>query len=80
MPVADLTALQAADTIATESFWSAKARLKKGDAEHSAHLLSLLREVDVIHGYIMEREHIKALLKMYRVNPNRSARFELEPE
>jgi hypothetical protein len=80
MPVASLSALQAADTIATESFWNAKARLNNGDADYSAHLLSLLREIDVIRGYIMEREHIKALLKKYRLNPNRFARFELDPE
>src|SRR6478735_7117293 len=63
MPVVNLTPLQAADTIATESFWSAKKIICNDDREHSAHLKSMLGKVELIRGFIMERKHVKGAIR-----------------
>lgn len=71
MPVRPTPALQAADTIATEAYWAANALLRGDDVHHSAHLRSLLGKVEVIQGYIMQRDHVKKLVRDFRLHPGK---------
>lgn len=77
MPVACLTPLQSADTTATESWWYAMAQVRGQTREFSAHLASMLGKMDVMEGFIMDREHIKKLVREYHRNPRKSARVEM---
>ncbi|MDO9489305.1 MAG: hypothetical protein Q7J32_13105 [Sphingomonadaceae bacterium] len=71
MKVGHWTPLQAADTVATEGYWSARTRLERGAPEYSPHLKSMLGKLEVMRGYIMERSHLEKLVRTYRVNPNK---------
>lgn len=60
--VAELTGLQAADTIAIENWWFAKSVLE-GSPTRSAHFKSLVGKTPVV-GNIMTRESLKQVMKV----------------
>jgi hypothetical protein len=56
-PVSSVTALQAADTIATETYWFAKRRIN-GEAAISPHLASLIKGIES-NAFILDEQNIE---------------------
>lgn len=65
--VADLPGLQAADTIATETFWAAKAKIS-GKPKLSAHFKNLLGKIPA-SGNILDRDGIRGAIAKIAANP-----------
>jgi hypothetical protein len=63
-PVISTLELQAADTIATETYWNAGDWLKDGSTEFRPHFASLLRSISA-NGYILDRDEIQSNLRRF---------------
>lgn len=64
-PVADVSGLQAADTIATEHYWYGLNVLAGKEEERSPHLMSLITRVKT-RAYILQRPEILSLRREFR--------------
>lgn len=63
MAVADATALQAADTVATENNWNVKDLIDDPNAQPRPHHLSMITSLEEVAGFVLDRQHMLELRK-----------------